>query len=113
MNPRHDRRSFLAVTGGALTSFAASLAFGAAPIHDVRGVVIGYPHDKEPGSTAIKCRLGAGAQRVSLQHLGINVFDPNYGGRWNAGSNSRGGGTPLSTAQWVAELGRGVRRVGG
>ncbi len=85
--------------------------FFPAMMEGVQYVVIGYPHDKEPGRTAIKCRLGTGAQDMSLQHLRIKEFDPNYGGRWNAGSNSRGGGTPMSTAQWVAELGRCVRKV--
>ena len=50
MNPRYDRRSFLAVTGGALTSFAATRAFGAKTITGDRGVVIGYPHANEAGA---------------------------------------------------------------
>jgi gamma-glutamyltranspeptidase/glutathione hydrolase len=50
MNHRHDRRSFLAVTGGALTSFAATRAFGAKTITGERGIVVGYPHANEAGA---------------------------------------------------------------
>jgi gamma-glutamyltranspeptidase/glutathione hydrolase len=50
MNTRLDRRSFLAVTGGTVAGLAATRAFGASPIHDVRGIVIGYPHANEAGA---------------------------------------------------------------
>ena len=53
----------------------------------------------------MKVRLGAGApQGMTLQGLGIETFDPAYGGRWNAGSNKRGGGTTLQPAQYAERL---------
>ncbi len=60
MNPRYDRRSFLAVTGGALTSLAASRAFGAKTITGDRGIVIGYPGANEAGAEI----LAAGGNAV-------------------------------------------------
>ena len=33
--------------------------------------------------------------RIHPNQHKIKLFDPNYGGRWNAGSNGRGGGTSL------------------
>ena len=61
------------------------------------------PHD--PSRWHMKVRLGSGApQGMSLQGLGIKKFDPAYGGRWNAGSNKRGGGTTLEPAQYAEQL---------
>lgn len=53
----------------------------------------------------VKLRLGRGApEALSLHALGIQSFDPAYGGRWNAGSNKRGGGTALALDEYVARL---------
>ena len=41
---------------------------------------------------------------LSLQQLGIHEFDPAYGGRWNAGSNNRSGGTPMSSEEYRHRL---------
>jgi hypothetical protein len=55
----------------------------------------------------MKLRLGLAAPPgLTLQRLGVQAFDPRYGGRWNAGSNKRGGGTdipPERYAQLVAD----------
>ena len=52
-----------------------------------------------------KLRLGRGAlEGLDLNCLGINEFDPNYGGRWNAGSNARNGGTSKHPEQYRDEL---------
>src|SRR3954468_9071383 len=60
MNARLDRRSFLCVSGAALTEIAATPAFSKAPIRGVRGVVIGYPHANEAGAEI----LAAGGNAV-------------------------------------------------
>lgn len=61
-----------------------------------------------PSGWVMKVRLGQqGLGDLSLNHLGIEKFDPQYGGRWNAGSNSRGDGTavdPFTYATKLAEL---------
>jgi hypothetical protein len=57
------------------------------------------------GSTKVKLRLGLGAPAgFTLKELRLEEFDSNYGGRWNAGSNSRGGGTTLAPRDYAAEL---------
>ena len=40
----------------------------------------------------------------SLLELGIEDFDPGFGGRWNAGANKRGGGSSLSNQEYVDNL---------
>jgi gamma-glutamyltranspeptidase/glutathione hydrolase len=73
MNPRYDRRSFLAVTGGALTSLAATRAFGAKTITGDRGVVIGYPHANEAG-TEILAAGGNAIDAVVASALAAGVI---------------------------------------
>jgi hypothetical protein len=48
-------------------------------------------------------------QGSSLHDLGIAEFDPSYGGRWNAGSNERRGGTTLSPDEYREDLVRVLR----
>lgn len=56
------------------------------------------------GRTECKIRLLPGAsQGFTLFDLRWGELDANFGGRWNAGSNKRGGGTSIS-AQRYAEL---------
>jgi len=53
----------------------------------------------------MKIRLGQAAPAgLMLDKRKIQVFDPNYGGRWNAGSNGRGGGTSLDPRTYVLKL---------
>lgn len=62
----------------------------------------------------VKLRLGAGAPAgFSLHRLALRELDPGYGGRWNAGSNRRGGGTSMPPERWAAELARRVERARG
>jgi gamma-glutamyltranspeptidase/glutathione hydrolase len=60
MNSRYDRRSFLAITGGAVAGLAATRAFGATPSLNDRGIVIGYPGANEAGGEI----LAAGGNAV-------------------------------------------------
>ena len=63
------------------------------------------PHPVAPERWQVKIRLGLAAQGGrSLHQLRIVGFDPAYGGRWNAGSNNRGGGTDLSPDEYIQRL---------
>jgi hypothetical protein len=59
-----------------------------------------------------KIRLGLGApEGFDLNSIGINEFDPSFGGRWNAGSNARNGGTPMNPSQYRDELAERLLRI--
>lgn len=64
-------------------------------------------HKKFPENLEVRARLGsAGMEKgISLLEIGIaeNV-DPNWGGRWNAGSDKRAGGTDLSCDDYAFKL---------
>lgn len=70
-------------------------------------VILAFSPMKDlPGHMEVKARLGLAAPiGTSLLRLGIDGFDPAFGGRWNAGSNKRGGGTSLSPEEYVLQLG--------
>jgi hypothetical protein len=59
----------------------------------------------ENGRWETKVRLGAAARAgVTLYSLGVRAFEPNFRGRWNAGSTKRAGGStvdPLSLAEYL------------
>lgn len=58
---------------------------------DARVVVIGCCSEEFPSLRLTRIRLGPKApDGMSLHTLGISALDPNYGGRFNAGSNKRG-----------------------
>lgn len=79
-------------------------------IPDAWLIMIAAPHDRRPGSWVMKIRLGLSAPAgLSLHDLGIQHMDPFYGGRWNAGSNKRGGGTRTSPRDYARELVERVR----
>jgi len=62
-------------------------------------------HRERPDRQQVKIRLGLAApEGLSLQALGIEHFDSAYGGRWNAGSNNRGGGTTLEPEDYRVRL---------
>jgi hypothetical protein len=70
-------------------------------------IVTMYPMsfgETEP-SLAVRLVLGQAAPLgFTLPQLDINSLDPHYGGRWNRGSNRRGGGTTISPEQYVKTL---------
>jgi gamma-glutamyltranspeptidase/glutathione hydrolase len=49
MTLRYDRRSFLAITGGALATAAANQAIGAKQVSSGHGLVVGHPEANEAG----------------------------------------------------------------
>jgi hypothetical protein len=68
-------------------------------------IVLASPHHEHKDRLEIKLRLGRAApEGFSLHALSIREFDPAYGGRWNAGSSRRGGGTTLPLDAFVATL---------
>ena len=63
------------------------------------------PLQKDPDLLEVRIRRGSSApDGLSLNRLNITDFDPNWGCRWNAGSNKRGGGTKLSSEEYVKRL---------
>lgn len=56
-------------------------------------------------------RLGQAAPvDATLHHLNINSFDPAFGGRWNAGNNSRAGGTSIPPQEYIQKLDAAVAK---
>lgn len=57
------------------------------------------------GVYQVKARLGAAAPSgQTLFTLGISEYDTAFGGRWNAGSNKRGGGTTIAPVEYAKAL---------
>ncbi len=64
-------------------------------------IVIGSPHPTVAGRWAIKVRRGrAMPAGMTLDDLELDRIDSAYGGRWNAGSTKRGGGSTLQAEEW-------------
>jgi hypothetical protein len=62
------------------------------------------------GNKCMNIRLGLTApQGLSLHQLAIQDFDPAFGSRWNAGSNSRAGGSPLTAQNYAQQLDQHVQ----
>ncbi len=58
-----------------------------------------------------RTRLGITAPKgLALNKIGISEFDPDWGGRWNAGSNRRSGGTELSVHEYVMNLNKKIEK---
>ncbi|HEU5039991.1 MAG TPA: hypothetical protein VFT84_04160 [Gemmatimonadales bacterium] len=117
---RRERAAGL-VAGGAFTRFGGvqmavlgeetdgELFPGLLP--DARLVMLAIP-GAEAGTWKVKLRLGRAApDGLTLPALGIEEFDPRYGGRWNAGSNRRGGGTTISPDRYAALVAERLERV--
>lgn len=77
--------------------------FFPALLPDARVIVTSSPHPDEATHRAVKVRLGQQARAGETLHsLKFNEYEPTFGGRWNAGSNKRGGGTEHWAAECVA-----------
>jgi hypothetical protein len=73
-------------------------------------IMLAVPDARTPGSSVVKLRRGRGAPRgFSLHALNVTEWDSNYGGRANAGSNKRGGGTSMRPEEYAEELRRRLR----
>jgi hypothetical protein len=70
-------------------------------------ILLAIPKPNESGTWIMKLRLGARApEGFTIHDLQIPTLDPAYGGRWNAGSNARAGGTTIPPARYAEELRR-------
>jgi len=68
-------------------------------------IVMCSPRPQELAHWNVKLRLGQAApDGFSLHDLHLREFDEHYGGRWNAGSNKRGGGTSLTPEAYAAGI---------
>ncbi len=80
-------------------------AFLPALLPDAKIILIFTPLNGDASRLEVKVRLGFNApEGKHLNNIGIKEFDPAYGGRWNAGSNKRGGGTSLKPLDYVKEI---------
>jgi hypothetical protein len=73
-------------------------------------LMAGEPHQingtPTPDHTTSRLRRGLAApDGFTIYDLRIpEAIDPNYGGRWNAGANRRGGGTTLSPSEYALRV---------
>lgn len=77
--------------------------FFPALLPEARVIVTASPHPDDHTRRQVRVRLGQSARAGETLHaLGFSRYETTFGGRWNAGSNKRGGGTEKSAADWVA-----------
>ena len=70
-------------------------------------ILLAVPKPNEIGCWVMKLRLGARApEGFTIHDLHMTDFDRAYGGRWNAGSNARAGGTTIPPARYAEEVRR-------
>jgi len=84
-------------------------------VPDAWVIVFTFPMPRLPGDrhdrTCIKVRRGKAApDGLSLHALGIKGMVERYGGRWNAGSNHRGGGTVSPPFEVFVEIADAVNK---
>ncbi len=74
-------------------------------------IVVACPRPGVLGEWIVKVRLGSAAPPgMTLHSLAIKKFDPEFGGRWNAGSNKRGKKTILHPDAWLEAMHQRVAR---
>jgi hypothetical protein len=70
-------------------------------------ILLAVPKPNDSGTWIMKLRLGAGApEGFTIHDLHMTELDPAYGGRWNAGSNARAGGTTIPPARYAEDVRR-------
>lgn len=68
-------------------------------------IMIAQRRDDAADRWNVKLRLGRAAPPgFTLHSLGIRHWNPAFGGRWNAGSNKRGGGTSIAPRDYANRL---------
>lgn len=98
---------FKMIDGVAYADIDYSVDAGLLPslLPDAKAIVVSMP--TESGRKNIKVRLtpaspeGSDISRMNLEN--------NFGGRWNAGSNKRGGGTTLSAAEFAQLVAKNMK----
>lgn len=87
-------------------------AFFPALLPDAAAVLLASPLPADPACWLVKVRLGLAApEGTTLHGIGITEIDPAFGGRWNAGSNRRAGGTALAPEAYARALAERLRGV--
>jgi hypothetical protein len=87
-------------------------AFFPALLPDAAAVLLASPLPADPARWLVKVRLGLAAPAgTTLHRIGIAEIDPAFGGRWNAGSNRRAGGTSLAPEAYARALAERLRRA--
>lgn len=87
-------------------------SYFAAELPEAVLIVLFTPGKKDSGKTIAKIRLGnAAPQGFDIKKIKPEEFDPSYGGRWNAGSNSRGGGAEIRPDDYISQLDVRVKTV--
>ena len=67
-------------------------------------IIIFSPRPHQTGVWNVKARLGIAAYTgLSVEKL-IKSIDANFGGRWNAGSNKRGGGSAIPPKEYAEAI---------
>lgn len=103
---------FLGILTSATDDPSAELLISLLPAAIV--IVSAVPYAGRPAGTwLIRTRLGAAAPDwLTFNEIDPGRYvDPHWGGRWNAGSNRRGGGTRVEPAEWAARFGRRVNQL--
>lgn len=96
---RHGPLLQVSVAGATDGAFFPALAPDAAVL------LLHGPHPLVPGHHTMRLRLGLAAPPgLTLHGLGLDTLDPRWGGRWNAGSNQRGGGTAMDPEVYATAL---------
>ena len=73
-------------------------------------IVVARQHENSTNKWIIKVRLGTNVpQGFTLRKI-MKGLDPNYGGRWNAGNNKRGGGTNISPPKYVKMINESIQK---
>ena len=72
-------------------------ALAPALLPDAKIILVACPHEKGPKAWRIRARLGINARGIALNELGL----PDAGGRWDAISTGRHGGTDIDPEAYV------------
>ena len=109
LRDRFDLRDGVAF---AVSDHSIDSAFFPALVPEAAIIMVACPNVADPARWTIKLRLGESASRgVTLHSLGITEWDPLFGGRWNAGSNGRGGGTDKEPGEYAERLRASVKQA--
>jgi hypothetical protein len=109
---RRKREAAAHAVAGSLITIADGLAFGVLeqPIDSEffpvlvpeAALILLASRRSRDAPWAMKLRLGMAAPKgLTLHSLRLHELDTAYGGRWNAGSNARGGGTRMPPEQYA------------
>jgi guanosine-3',5'-bis(diphosphate) 3'-pyrophosphohydrolase len=86
-------------------------AFFPGLLPDSAVIMLASPHPLQTGRWTVKLRIALGAPPgLRLHQLGVSEWDSAFGGRWNAGSNKREGGTSMSPEEYARRVAERLER---